>query len=493
VKINKANDRYFNLALISLFTASSIIGILNHEIWLDEAHHWLFARDSNSVTDLYNNMRYEGHPMLWNLILFVFTRFSTDVMGMQIINVIISISAVALFLFYSPFNRAEKCLFILGNFILYEYTVISRNYAFLIFFLFLSIILYQRKKYIALGISLTLLANTHLFGLVIGSAMVTLWLFEIIIRKTKAWSSTVTIGLTIFVFGALISALQIIPPHDSMFIKHIGRHNELERLARTSTVFSKGFIPIPDFTNYYFWNTNLLMELSKPMCAVLSLLLLIYPAIFFRKNYSIQLYFYIGTGIMLLFFYLSDLNAPRYYGIIYMTFISALWLSRDDSFKADKLIGHRKIFFISILIIQSLAGVINYVIDLTRPFSESKHVFTFLKSQKGKAAFIAGGCGAAPISAYLGEKMYYIANKNYGSFCRFNSEAETLSGDQNFIKSEALKFAQKKKESVYFITHSALILNDREAPYFILEARFDKSALRKENYFIYKISPYEIL
>jgi hypothetical protein len=478
-----------------MFAASSIIGISNHEIWLDESHHWLLARDSNSILDLYNNMRYEGHPLLWNLILFTFTRFSDNVAGMQIINVIISIGAVTLFLFYSPFTKLEKVLFVTGNFILYEYTVISRNYALLIFLLFLSIILFQRKKYIALGITLALLANTHLFGLVMGSAMIMLWFFEIFIQKSKTWNTAATIGLIVFISGALISVFQIIPPHDSTLYQNIARHNETERMARTSTVFLKGFIPISDFTNYYFWNTNLLMAISKPLCAVLSLCLLIYPIIFFRKHNSILLYFYISTGIMLVFFYLSDLNAPRYYGIIYMTFISACWLSRGDPFNnaENKLDGQRKIFFTGVLIIQSLAGIINYSIDLTRPFSESKHVFTFLKSRQTQSAFIAGGCGAAPISAYLGEKMYYIANENYGSFCSFNREAENRAGDENFLKKGALKFAHKNTQAVYFITHSPLHLTSGEAQHFHLKAAFDKSALRKENYFVYEVSDSENL
>jgi hypothetical protein len=494
VKINSANDTYFNLALIAMFTVLSIIGIRNHEIWLDEAHHWLLARDSTSIIDLYNNMRYEGHPMLWNLILFVFTRFSINAMGMQIINIIISICAVALFVFYAPFNKTQKSLFMLGNFILYEYTVISRNYSLLLLFLFLSIIFYHRKNYIMLGVSLAILANTHLFGLIIGGALITSWLFEVVVRKTKTWKPAAAISLILFSFGALISLVQVIPPYDSLFIQHMTKHNELERLARTSTVFVKGFIPISDFTSYHFWNTNLLMTLSKPLCAVLSSLLLLYPIVFFKRDWPLLLYFYMSTAIMLLFFYLSDLNAPRYYGIVYITFISVLWLSSEDSTETDKkLSGHRKIFFISILTIQLVAGVINYAIDLTRPFSESKNVFTSLNPYKEKSVFIAGGCGAAPIAAYLGEKMYYISNKDYGSYCRFNREAEALSGDESFQKKEALKFAQRNTQPVYFITHKPLHLNVAEVSHFHLEAAFDKSALRHENYFVYRVSKREIL
>src|SRR5262245_18036789 len=87
------------IILLTTFALLCLAGVLRHEIWLDEAHHWLLARDSHSISNLFFNARYEGHPLLWNLILFWFSRFSTNVMGMQIINVIIITMAVGLFLF----------------------------------------------------------------------------------------------------------------------------------------------------------------------------------------------------------------------------------------------------------------------------------------------------------------------------------------------------------------------------------------------------------
>src|SRR5690349_8080021 len=73
------------LTLVMLaFGTLSLQGVYHHEIWLDEAHHWLLARDSDSFSNLVYHARYDGHPLLWNLILFALTRFTYDPFWMQV-------------------------------------------------------------------------------------------------------------------------------------------------------------------------------------------------------------------------------------------------------------------------------------------------------------------------------------------------------------------------------------------------------------------------
>ncbi len=283
--------RKAEIGLLFTFSGLSLLGIFSHEIWLDEAHHWLFARDSQTVQELWINMRYDGHPILWNLMLFGITRFSQDVTLMQMLNVCISVAAVAVFLFFSPFNLLEKMLFMSGYFILYEYTVISRNYALLMLFLFLAVVFYRKKNYVLLSLVLALLANTHLFGLAFASFFVAMVSFEFISERKERMSKQVLIGCLIFLLGAIISLWQIIPPVDSNLYTHAQKSPPLERLERTSTVFLKAFVPIPDFTDYHFWNSNLLMSISKPLCAILSSILFCIPFFLFKNRFSLLLFF----------------------------------------------------------------------------------------------------------------------------------------------------------------------------------------------------------
>jgi hypothetical protein len=45
-------------------------------MWLDELQAWLIARDSSSVIDLFKNLKYEGHPGLWHICLYLISRFN---------------------------------------------------------------------------------------------------------------------------------------------------------------------------------------------------------------------------------------------------------------------------------------------------------------------------------------------------------------------------------------------------------------------------------
>src|SRR5688572_7372207 len=91
------------VVIVTIFFACiSLIGTLCHEIWMDEAHHWLLGRDSKNLFDLWQNTRYEGHPILWNVILFAISRFSYNPLWMQLAHWLVAIAVVFVFIRYSP-------------------------------------------------------------------------------------------------------------------------------------------------------------------------------------------------------------------------------------------------------------------------------------------------------------------------------------------------------------------------------------------------------
>jgi hypothetical protein len=67
-----------SLAITIVFFIVSAWGIYHHELWLDEAQHFLIARDSESLRSLYFNMQYDGHVRLWNYLLYFITHYISD-------------------------------------------------------------------------------------------------------------------------------------------------------------------------------------------------------------------------------------------------------------------------------------------------------------------------------------------------------------------------------------------------------------------------------
>src|SRR5689334_12634149 len=83
---------------LALYAALLAIGIAHHEIWRDEAQAWLLARDSGTPLALLHAMRYEGHPPIWHLLLWLLSRATSAPLAMQVLHGLIALLGAALFL-----------------------------------------------------------------------------------------------------------------------------------------------------------------------------------------------------------------------------------------------------------------------------------------------------------------------------------------------------------------------------------------------------------
>lgn len=63
----------FNILITLIYSIATLTVILFHESWRDEAQSWLIARDLG-IIDIFKQMKYEGHPALWYLILVPFAK-----------------------------------------------------------------------------------------------------------------------------------------------------------------------------------------------------------------------------------------------------------------------------------------------------------------------------------------------------------------------------------------------------------------------------------
>ena len=88
------NSKNFNIFLLIIYILITCTSIFFHEIWRDEAQAWCLARDLNFI-DLYTQTRIEGHPFLWYLTLFPFTKMHLPVEAMQILSTILASLSVA--------------------------------------------------------------------------------------------------------------------------------------------------------------------------------------------------------------------------------------------------------------------------------------------------------------------------------------------------------------------------------------------------------------
>lgn len=202
----KQHKIFCNYAVFFTFVVLNFILMLYHEPWRDEIHAWTMAKYL-SLKELFIVSRFDGHPVLWHLLLMPFAKLSFPIITLNIISwLIVSVSAW-FFMFKSNIHTVFKYLLLFTAPFLYIYSSISRNYCLILLFLMLISSFYERRYTfpIIYSILISLLVFTHAlaWGLVAGLT-ITFHFYEIyqyLFKKKK------NIPITKIIIGLLIIAI----------------------------------------------------------------------------------------------------------------------------------------------------------------------------------------------------------------------------------------------------------------------------------------------
>ncbi len=210
IKKNKVN-----LVVMLCYSIITFIILLFHESWRDEAQAWLIARDLN-IIDIFRQMKYEGHPVIWYLILVPFAKLGLPYVTVKIVSWLISNIAVWLILKKAPFNLILKILFIFSMPMIYLYPSISRSYCLIPLAITIVAIYFgqRHEKPIQYILSILFLANTHviMYGMV-GILLLLFYIEELLQnRKTnsKEQKKKVYISLIVIIVGLILTLIPII-------------------------------------------------------------------------------------------------------------------------------------------------------------------------------------------------------------------------------------------------------------------------------------------
>jgi len=492
--ITKNHKMYFILLVVLYFTLS-LVGIFNHEIWLDESHHWLLARDSTSLLELLYNTRSEGHPVIWNVLLYFITRITSNPFWMQFLHIIISTITVLVFLFKAPFKLLFKVLFIFGYFIFFEYNIISRNYMLGVLFIFLAVSIFKKRdrKFILICLFLALSANIHAMFAVISVALFLVLLFEKLQKKIAFKKQSFLIGYLIFTAGIILSISQIIPEEGSFFFSRIETISLQEKIMPGYISFFKGLFPVPDFRTIHFWNSNLFVNISKPISGIIGILVYFVPLVLFYKNKRTLFYIYIALFGTQIFFFITQTSATRFFGMTFIIFIVALWIDKIYSENNHTINNNlKKTILYGILITQFIAGIIAFSMDITHPFSSGKQIAMILNEKNLlQNTIVTESCQGTIISSDIRKKVYFLCNDSEESFCRWNTAGCNFTREELFLKLENII----SEKPIVFISKTQLLDVAIENVWFDINknlsvkllAKIEPLVIRNIDYSIYKI------
>ncbi len=521
--------------LILLFFSLGMIGILHHEMWRDELQSWLIAKDSSSMIDLFNNLRYEGHPALWHSCLYLITRFTHNPLAMQIFHLLLATGVIYVFIEFSPFTRFQKILFTFGYFPFYEYSIISRSYSLgiLLIFIFCGLYPTRNRSYLPLAAVLVLLANTHAYGLIIALLLTMTLILDgfldpdiKILFNTKKWN--IVVSLAIVAFGILMAIFQIIPPDDADFeggVIQVDNGGALplvnnyliedkgadwryfpflnKRLLTTIVIIWRSYIPIPNFFQYQFWNTNILLNgnsIARIFFILIIIIILLYStALLIRK--PIVLFLYLSGNCVFVFFsYTKYIGQLRHHGHLFFLFLACLWIS-SCYIKSDFLIEKfncsqkilarlnlversKNVYLSGILLVHVIAGLFAFSMDLNYTFSGSKEVANYIEQQGLKDYVLVGSpdLTAPPVAAFLNRKIYYFESDIYGTFVVWKNRKlltpiEVIDGVARLIK--------KNNKALLILNYKLQVKRKDLNISFLFKS--SQSIVRDETYYLYLI------
>ena len=426
-----SSAKAFAAMIAVAFFLVGLVTILNHEMWRDELQAWLIAKESGGLLELARNMRYDGHPPLWYLLLYGLSRLTDNPAAMQMLHLAIATATAYVFARSAPFTRLHRALFCFGYFPLYEYAAISRNYAVgvLLIFCFCAAHAAAKRNYPLLALVLALLANANAYGFIISAALALMLLYEVWrVPDGRGLLRANSFKLTCLVYasGALVSALQMYPPDDSGNILGWFFNLSVPGIAFVLTVVWRGFMPVPQFGEQQFWNTNFV--LSEPKAALLALVILAVTSLALSRRRSALIAYLLGTGAILLFTLTKFYGSARHHGHVYVLFVACLWLAArapEEAFRRgwfDRISrffsSHWRHAFSAVLVVHVLlAGLFCYA-DWRHPFSRSRDVADFMREEGVEGELIIGGEDAhvSPVTAYLHRKIYYPRGDREGTF-----------------------------------------------------------------------------
>ena len=218
-----ASTRLAGAVLLASWLAGVLFTIANHEFWRDEVRVLSLARAATSPLDLYGLVQYDGHPVLWYLLLFAARSISDTPLILPVVSVLVALSAVALFLWRAPFPLWLKGLFVFGALPFYEYVVVARNYGISMLLLFVAAALYRERfsHPVRLAAVLALLANSNVHSAILATLIAGLWTWEVFRQRDTIAAGkrgAYAASLLIFVTGLALCAAFTVPKQNTVLI-----------------------------------------------------------------------------------------------------------------------------------------------------------------------------------------------------------------------------------------------------------------------------------
>lgn len=447
-KINKKT--ILCIILMSIYYILILVCVSRHELWRDEVQHWVLARDLK-VPELIAEMKWEGHPCLWHLILLPFTRLNFPILTMSYISALVMIIVSLIIVFRSPFRLITKVSLLLSAPFIYFYSIISRNYCLVALALVLLALEYKNrnKRPILYGLLIAFLMNTHVIAAsMVGLIMLYFYGEELIIKRklhTKKEKIKYIISLIISLFGILICWLQV---KDSIGSNQISLTNQILTTQR-SEIFSRVLKRIAEQINFY---TDIRTDFDwfNYIIALISVLMIFVIIKLWKENKKTTIFFILNYLFVLFTesFYWFSIEQREY--LVIPVLIFALWTNYVDK-KDNTKISFLEKMLVFLCIITIPKGIKYYIKDFNEEVSGAKATSEFIDTLESDAVYLTTlDYISTSITGYNTTHLFYsIPMKRIYTYAVWDESWLISIKEEEFKK--IVESCQKKYRKIYII------------------------------------------
>jgi hypothetical protein len=494
-KLKKFKEKLLNnkiyIIFFLLYASISFGLIFFHEQWRDEAQSWLLAKNL-SIIDLIKHLKYEGHFLLWYLIIMPFAKLGFPYVTQNIISWFFTVLAGAIFLLKAPFSNRKKVLLLFSFPMLYLFPIVARCYCLIPLAIVMTAMFYKDRyeKPIRYVLSIVFIANTHVIMLGMAGYLLLEFIIEAVKRKndfSKNSKKTIIFSLILVFILLFLTAAPLFGCLS--FNKDVG-------------------------TNYPLWYKILGVFLLEPLLMVQELFEVIiynnfFAIIIFVLSFYIVLYEiknnkleFLKIWIILLWQYLIYVTI---YGMSSQRAATVIWIiiffawtrqNKKDTNELDE--KFLKISIILLLILNIINGIIFISLDIKYNYSSAKQTADFIDQNIEEESVMITGSQAEFCSSIMAHtdkvKFYYIQRKDYFTYAVLDSTSRLglLPEDfydvlDEFDDSDNLYYVYTPTKVSFFNdkkTIDELVENGRLEKIFESDKAFEKN----EEYIIYKIN-----
>lgn len=424
-------DYWKNLLLVLPFLLFFFVQLAHHQMWRDELHTWGLLRASPTLTSLFGNIHYEGHPTLWYLLLWPAARWTSSPGAMKLIEAVIGTAIYLIIGLWSPFSRVEKALLLLSYFISFEYTVISRDYS--LFLLAALAYVHVRSARpsspIAAAILLGILANTVSIGVILSVAFVSEWICNRISQGHHAiqpsrWRYYAAAGIYLFSLAIYYQSTRLAK---DISIRATGPPFQFAASLRHLAFVIQAYTVVPfipfHITATVYWNAPIFNHHRLLLPLVPIVVIAIY--LLFRRDRCLLLLIGLAAAGGIALSHLIYLGYTRHFGIVFVAIVAALWIQRFRT-------HHASIGVYLLLGIFALGGVTVAIAQWTRPFSNAGATARWIQQHDKQHVPIVGTPDTSldGIAQDLQRPVYFLDCSCTDTFMRFSNRRDNFDESQ---------------------------------------------------------------